>query len=135
MLYNVVVYIALDIGTTRTTNCGSAVLIIQYDYILVKPVSKKKSLSKPLYPSQLAVLSSRVFNSTKQTPIQLDSSTLVAMGHILCGAKSTNLSSLNAVEFRLTNNVYFSLYLANLFLTIDLIFAQTLIFVSSWWLQ
>uniref|UniRef100_A0A3P8UST0 Stereocilin LRR domain-containing protein n=1 Tax=Cynoglossus semilaevis TaxID=244447 RepID=A0A3P8UST0_CYNSE len=48
---------------------------------------------------QLAVLSSRVFNSTKQTPIQLDSSTLVAMGHILCGAKSTNLSSLNAVEF------------------------------------
>ncbi|CAB1339535.1 unnamed protein product, partial [Coregonus sp. 'balchen'] len=50
---------------------------------------------------QLAVLSSSVLNSTQVGPSQLDSSTLVAMGHILCGIKDSDMRSLNAVEFRL----------------------------------
>nr|XP_019935608.1 PREDICTED: stereocilin-like isoform X1 [Paralichthys olivaceus] len=48
---------------------------------------------------QLAALFTTVLNSTKQTPSQLDSSTLVAMGHIVCGAKDTDIKSFNAVEF------------------------------------
>ncbi|XP_071257607.1 stereocilin [Salvelinus alpinus] len=48
---------------------------------------------------QLAVLSSSVLNSTQVGPSQLDSSTLVAMGHILCGIKDSDMRSLNAVEF------------------------------------
>lgn len=41
-----------------------------------------------------------VLNSTKQSPSQLDSSTLVAMGHLVCGAKTTEMNLFNAVEFR-----------------------------------
>lgn len=41
-----------------------------------------------------------VLNSTKQSPSQLDSSTLVAMGHLVCGAKTSEMNLLNAVEFR-----------------------------------
>lgn len=37
---------------------------------------------------------------------QLDSSTLVAMGHIVCGAKSTEMSFFNAVEFGWANNIF-----------------------------
>ncbi|XP_045071302.1 stereocilin-like [Coregonus clupeaformis] len=48
---------------------------------------------------QLAVLSSSVLNSTQVGPSQLDSSTLVAMGHILCGINYSDMRSLNAVEF------------------------------------
>ncbi|KAK5935367.1 hypothetical protein CgunFtcFv8_020735 [Champsocephalus gunnari] len=48
---------------------------------------------------QLSALFTTVLNSTKQSPSQLDSSTLVAMGYILCGAKTTEMNSLNAVEF------------------------------------
>ncbi|XP_030613446.1 stereocilin [Archocentrus centrarchus] len=48
---------------------------------------------------QLAALFSTVLNSTKQSPSQLDSSTLVAMGYIVCGAKATEMRSFNAVEF------------------------------------
>ncbi|XP_074522617.1 uncharacterized protein strc1 [Halichoeres trimaculatus] len=48
---------------------------------------------------QLAVLFSVILNSTKQSPSQLDSSTLVAMGHIICGAKITEINLFNAVEF------------------------------------
>ncbi|KAK2853964.1 hypothetical protein Q5P01_006625 [Channa striata] len=48
---------------------------------------------------QLAALFTTVLNSTKQSSSQLDSSTLVAMGYIVCGAKSTEMSLFNAVEF------------------------------------
>ncbi|XP_029701949.1 stereocilin [Takifugu rubripes] len=48
---------------------------------------------------QLAVLFAVVLNSTKQSPSQLDSSTLVAMGHLVCGAKTTEMNLFNAVEF------------------------------------
>ncbi|KAK5874050.1 hypothetical protein PBY51_019031 [Eleginops maclovinus] len=48
---------------------------------------------------QLSALFTTVLNSTKQRPSQLDSSTLVAMGYILCGAKTTEINSFNAVEF------------------------------------
>ncbi|KAM7406055.1 hypothetical protein PAMP_000459 [Pampus punctatissimus] len=48
---------------------------------------------------QLAALFNAVLNSTKQSPSQLDSSTLVAMGHIVCGAKTTEMKTFNAVEF------------------------------------
>ncbi|XP_060923638.1 uncharacterized protein strc1 [Limanda limanda] len=48
---------------------------------------------------QLAALFTTVLNSTKRTPSQLDSSTLVAMGHIVCGAKDTQIKYFNAVEF------------------------------------
>ncbi|XP_034437301.1 stereocilin isoform X1 [Hippoglossus hippoglossus] len=48
---------------------------------------------------QLAALFTTVLNSTKRTPSQLDSSTLVAMGHIVCGAKDTEIKAFNAVEF------------------------------------
>ncbi|XP_034535474.1 uncharacterized protein strc1 [Notolabrus celidotus] len=48
---------------------------------------------------QLAVLFTIILNSTKQSPSQLDSSTLVAMGHIVCGAKTTEINLFNAVEF------------------------------------
>ncbi|XP_070688083.1 stereocilin [Pempheris klunzingeri] len=48
---------------------------------------------------QLAALFGTVLNSTKQSPSQLDSSTLVAMGHIVCGAKTTEINFFNAVEF------------------------------------
>ncbi|KAL1007173.1 hypothetical protein UPYG_G00082990 [Umbra pygmaea] len=48
---------------------------------------------------QLAVLASSVLNSTKLGPSQLDSSTLVATGYILCGMKVSDMRSLNPVEF------------------------------------
>ncbi|CAK6969793.1 stereocilin [Scomber scombrus] len=48
---------------------------------------------------QLAALFTTVLNSTKQSPSQLDSSTLVAMGYIVCGAKTTEMNTFNAVEF------------------------------------
>ncbi|XP_047436000.1 uncharacterized protein strc1 [Mugil cephalus] len=48
---------------------------------------------------QLAALFTTMLNTTKQSPSQLDSSTLVAMGYIVCGAKSTDMRSFNAVEF------------------------------------
>ncbi|XP_039991865.1 stereocilin isoform X2 [Xiphias gladius] len=48
---------------------------------------------------QLAAVFTAVLNSTKQSPSQLDSSTLVAMGYIVCGAKTTEINSFNAVEF------------------------------------
>ncbi|KAF3832709.1 hypothetical protein F7725_026374 [Dissostichus mawsoni] len=48
---------------------------------------------------QLSALFTTVLNSTKQSPSHLDSSTLVAMGYILCGAKTTEINSFNAVEF------------------------------------
>uniref|UniRef100_A0A3B4WAQ7 Stereocilin 1 n=1 Tax=Seriola lalandi dorsalis TaxID=1841481 RepID=A0A3B4WAQ7_SERLL len=49
---------------------------------------------------QLAALFTTVLNSTKQSPSQLDSSTLVAMGYIVCGAKTAEINSFNAVEFK-----------------------------------
>ncbi|KAM8894443.1 stereocilin isoform 2-T2 [Spinachia spinachia] len=48
---------------------------------------------------QLSALFATVLNSTQQSPSQLDSSTLVAMGHIVCGAKTTEMSYFNALEF------------------------------------
>ncbi|KAM6942615.1 stereocilin [Xenentodon cancila] len=48
---------------------------------------------------QLAALFTSVLNSTKQSPSQLDSSTLVALGYIVCGAKTTDIKSFNNVEF------------------------------------
>ncbi|XP_054628005.1 stereocilin [Dunckerocampus dactyliophorus] len=48
---------------------------------------------------QLAALFAATLNSTKLNPSQLDSSTLVAVGHMVCGAKATDMSSFNAVEF------------------------------------
>ncbi|XP_042343560.1 stereocilin [Plectropomus leopardus] len=54
---------------------------------------------------QLSALFNGVLNSTKQqqqqqrSQSQLDSSTLVAMGHIVCGAKAIEMNSFNAVEF------------------------------------
>lgn len=57
-------------------------------------------LSYLLFFSQLATLFAVVLNSTKQSPSQLDSSTLVAMGHIVCGAKTTEMTLFNTVEFR-----------------------------------
>ncbi|KAJ8417647.1 hypothetical protein AAFF_G00224900 [Aldrovandia affinis] len=48
---------------------------------------------------QLSALFLSVLNSTKQTPSQLDSSTLVALGHIVCGINSADMRNLNAVEF------------------------------------
>ncbi|KAJ7986014.1 hypothetical protein DPEC_G00346430 [Dallia pectoralis] len=48
---------------------------------------------------QLAVLASSVLNSTKLGPSQLGSSTLVAIGHILCGFKESDMRSLKPIEF------------------------------------
>ncbi|XP_061669380.1 stereocilin [Syngnathoides biaculeatus] len=48
---------------------------------------------------QLVALFTTMLNSTKLNPSQLDSSTLVAVGYIVCGAKATEMSSFNAVEF------------------------------------
>ncbi|CAL8246780.1 unnamed protein product [Lota lota] len=48
---------------------------------------------------QLPVLFSTVVNSLKLSPNQLDSSTLVAMGHMVCGATATEIQTFNAVEF------------------------------------
>nr|XP_020488210.2 stereocilin-like [Labrus bergylta] len=48
---------------------------------------------------QLAALFSAILNSTKQSPSQLDYSTLGAMGYIVCGAKTTDINVFNAVEF------------------------------------
>ncbi|KAK9542838.1 hypothetical protein VZT92_000666 [Zoarces viviparus] len=48
---------------------------------------------------QLSALFTTVLNSTEQSPSQLDSSTLVAMGYIVCGAQTTEITSFNAVEF------------------------------------
>ncbi|XP_068165975.1 stereocilin [Antennarius striatus] len=49
--------------------------------------------------SQLEALFSAVLNSTKQSPSQLDSSILVAMGNIVCGADVEEMNLFNAVEF------------------------------------
>ncbi|XP_028999497.2 stereocilin [Betta splendens] len=48
---------------------------------------------------QLAALFTTILISTKQSPSQLDSSTLVSLGYIVCGAKSTDMSLFNAIEF------------------------------------
>ncbi|XP_074482029.1 stereocilin [Sebastes fasciatus] len=48
---------------------------------------------------QLSAMFTVVLNSINQSPSQLDSSTLVAMGYMVCGAKSTEMNSFNAVEF------------------------------------
>ncbi|XP_037103952.1 stereocilin [Syngnathus acus] len=48
---------------------------------------------------QLIALFTTTLNSTKLNPSQLDSSTLVAIGYMMCGAKLTEISSFNAVEF------------------------------------
>ncbi|KAJ8247821.1 hypothetical protein GJAV_G00250900 [Gymnothorax javanicus] len=48
---------------------------------------------------QLPVLFLSVLNSTKQSPSQLDSSSIVALGHIVCGIRTTDMRKLNAVEF------------------------------------
>ncbi|XP_061102953.1 uncharacterized protein strc1 [Conger conger] len=49
--------------------------------------------------TQLPVLFLSVLNSTRQTPSQLDSSTMVALGHIICGINTADMKNLNAVEF------------------------------------
>lgn len=64
------------------------------------PLPGSPPLLITLASNQLAVLFAVVLNSTKQSPSQLDSSTLVAMGHLVCGAKTTEMNLFNAVEFR-----------------------------------
>uniref|UniRef100_A0A3Q1G914 Stereocilin 1 n=1 Tax=Acanthochromis polyacanthus TaxID=80966 RepID=A0A3Q1G914_9TELE len=49
---------------------------------------------------QLALLFSNVLNSSRKSPSQLDSSTLVAMGYIVCGATTAEIKSFNNVEFK-----------------------------------
>ncbi|XP_068596984.1 uncharacterized protein strc1 [Brachionichthys hirsutus] len=49
--------------------------------------------------SQLHALFNAVLNATSQSPSQLDSSMLVAMGHIVCGADALEMNLFNAVEF------------------------------------
>ncbi|XP_059366823.1 stereocilin-like [Carassius carassius] len=48
---------------------------------------------------QLKLLFSVVLNSNRKTPSQLDSSTFVALGHIVCGIDAPIMSNLNPVEF------------------------------------
>ncbi|XP_053085264.1 uncharacterized protein strc1 [Pangasianodon hypophthalmus] len=48
---------------------------------------------------QLGVLFSTVLNFSKQTPSQLNSSSLVALGHIVCGIDAPVINTLNPVEF------------------------------------
>ncbi|XP_077084751.1 stereocilin [Siphateles boraxobius] len=48
---------------------------------------------------QLKTLFSTVLNSTRKSPSQLDSSTFVALGHIVCGIDAPVMRSLNPVEF------------------------------------
>ncbi|XP_051503296.1 stereocilin-like [Myxocyprinus asiaticus] len=48
---------------------------------------------------QLKTIFYTVLNSTRKTPSQLDSSTLVALGHIVCGIEAPVMRTLNAVEF------------------------------------
>ncbi|XP_056317568.1 stereocilin-like [Danio aesculapii] len=48
---------------------------------------------------QLKTLFSTVLNSSKKNPSQLDSSTFVALGHIVCGIDASVMRSLNPVEF------------------------------------
>ncbi|XP_029987067.1 stereocilin [Sphaeramia orbicularis] len=48
---------------------------------------------------QLEALFAAMLNSTKQIPSQIDASTFEALGYIVCGAKVTEMSSFNAVEF------------------------------------
>ncbi|KAF4090913.1 hypothetical protein AMELA_G00031030 [Ameiurus melas] len=48
---------------------------------------------------QLGVLFSTVLTFTKQTPSQLNSTSLVALGHIVCGIEAPVIDTLNPVEF------------------------------------
>ncbi|XP_054900737.1 stereocilin [Poeciliopsis prolifica] len=48
---------------------------------------------------QLAALFTVVLSSTKLTPSKLDSSMLVALGHIVCGAQIAEINTFNNVEF------------------------------------
>ncbi|KAM8877086.1 stereocilin [Synchiropus picturatus] len=48
---------------------------------------------------QLSSLFTIISNSLDQSPTQFDSSLLVAMGYIVCGAETAELISFNAVEF------------------------------------
>ncbi|XP_014887214.1 stereocilin [Poecilia latipinna] len=48
---------------------------------------------------QLTALFTAVLNSTKLTPSKLDSSMLVALGHIVCGAQIAEINTFNNVEF------------------------------------
>ncbi|XP_069046656.1 stereocilin isoform X3 [Lepisosteus oculatus] len=50
-------------------------------------------------PRQLSVLFGSVLNSTKLTASKLDSNTLVALGYIVCGIKTADMTALNPVEF------------------------------------
>ncbi|KAF5904403.1 stereocilin-like, partial [Clarias magur] len=48
---------------------------------------------------QLGVLFSTVLNFTKQTPSRMNSSSLVALGHVVCGIDAPVIDSLNPVQF------------------------------------
>ncbi|XP_043099570.1 stereocilin isoform X2 [Puntigrus tetrazona] len=48
---------------------------------------------------QLKALFSTVLNSTRKTPSQLDSSTFVALGYIVCGIDAPVMRTINPVEF------------------------------------
>ncbi|XP_028295282.1 uncharacterized protein strc1 [Gouania willdenowi] len=47
---------------------------------------------------QLAALFASVLKSTGQSPSQLDSSTLVSLGYIVCGANTTQIKAFNPIE-------------------------------------
>ncbi|XP_029951152.1 stereocilin [Salarias fasciatus] len=48
---------------------------------------------------QLSPLFASVLKSTQQSPSQLDSSTLVSLGHIVCGASIAEMNTFNPIEF------------------------------------
>ncbi|KAK2913811.1 hypothetical protein Q8A67_002210 [Cirrhinus molitorella] len=64
----------------------------------IQPISAMGALNT-WTSRQLKSLFSTVLNSTRKTPSQLDSSTFVALGHIVCGIDAPIMRNLNPVEF------------------------------------
>ncbi|XP_077420967.1 stereocilin isoform X2 [Vanacampus margaritifer] len=83
---------------------GRLALEMSPEEIRLLPLTERRSIAalgaiSEWSNKQLVALFTTTLDSTKLNPSQLDSSILVAIGYMVCGAKTTEMSSFNAVEF------------------------------------
>ncbi|KAL7833698.1 hypothetical protein AOLI_G00286580 [Acnodon oligacanthus] len=89
-------YVTAELGKIATQLTADELASLKLsDIRALSPLGAVNSWTK----KQMNVLFSVVLNSTKQTPSQLDSSSFVALGYIICGIDASVVRSLNPVEF------------------------------------
>ncbi|XP_036439770.1 stereocilin [Colossoma macropomum] len=89
-------YVTAELGNIATQLTADELASVKLsDIRTLSPLGAVNSWTK----KQMGVLFSVVLNSTKQTPSQLDSSSFVALGYIICGIDVAVIRSLNPVEF------------------------------------